>query len=84
VEVGTTWYDDKTMEYHWVKPPGHTSEPTRYVEQKAIFDRYDVWLTQTFGPGGWWYDDANWVAANRKYYFKDEKDRMLFLLRFSE
>ena len=85
MEIGSTWYDDKTMEYFWVKPADYVYliEPPHY-EAKATFDHYNAWLTQTFGPGGWWYDDAKWLASDRKYYFRKEQDRMLFLLRFGE
>ena len=82
METGTIWSDDKTIEYYWAKPATIPTMP--YYEAKATFDHYHAWLTQTFGPGGWWYDDAKWIASDRKYYFREEKDRMLFLLRFSE
>lgn len=82
METGSSWYDDRTIEYFWAKPTDYVILPDWY-EAKATFDHYDAWLTQTFGPGGWWHD-AKWIASDRTYYFREEKDRMLFLLRFSE
>jgi uncharacterized phage-like protein YoqJ len=86
VETGTIWSDDKTIEYYWAKPADYVTIPTmRFYEAKATFDHYDAWLTQTFGPSGSWIlDNEKWMASQRKYYFREEKDRMLFLLRFTE
>ena len=86
METGSSWYDDRTIEYFWVKPADYvTITELPGYEAKTTFDHYDAWLTQTFGPGGWWHDDdAKWIASDRTYYFKKEQDRMLFLLRFSE
>ena len=84
METGTIWSDDKTIEYYWAKPTDYVILPDWY-EAKATFDHYDAWLTQTFGPSGSWIlDNEKWMASQRKYYFREEKDRMLFLLRFSE
>ena len=94
METGTIWSDDKTIEYYWAKPADYVTIPTmRFYEakatfdhyEKATFDHYDAWLTQTFGPSGSWIlDNEKWMASQRKYYFREEKDRMLFLLRFGE
>ena len=86
METGTIKSDDKTIEYYWAKPADYVTIPTMpHYEAKATFDHYHAWLTQTFGPSGSWIlDNEKWMASQRKYYFREEKDRMLFLLRFGE
>ena len=44
------------------------------------------WCVDTFGPStemGVWEPGAAWYANNSKFWFRNEKDRTLFVLRWS-
>jgi hypothetical protein len=38
---------------------------------------------KTFGNGDWMNEHGLWVGSNQKYWFRDERDRTLFLLKWS-
>jgi hypothetical protein len=45
-----------------------------------------AWCVDTFGPGpedGVWTPGARWYANNAKFWFRDEKDRDWFILRWA-
>ena len=58
---------------YWVKPHNYSAE-----EWLNMTD----WMVETFGESDW-AKTSRWVGGNRKYWFRDEADRMLFLLRWS-
>jgi hypothetical protein len=44
------------------------------------------WMVETFGPSardGVWTPDQRWYANNAKFWFRDQKDRDWFVLRWS-
>jgi hypothetical protein len=47
------------------------------------------WMIATFGPSGTpenpgcWTPDQRWYANNAKFWFRNEKDRTMFILRWS-
>ena len=44
------------------------------------------WMVDTFGPSakdGVWTPDQRWYANNAKFWFRDQKDRDWFVLRWS-
>jgi hypothetical protein len=44
------------------------------------------WMVKTFGPGahdGVLTPDMRWYANNAKFWFRDEKDRTMFILKWS-
>jgi hypothetical protein len=69
-----TGYTDNQPKWpYWVKPHNYSD-----LEWWAI----DDWMVETFGESDW-AKTSRWVGGNRKYWFRDEADRMLFLLRWS-
>ena len=50
------------------------------------WDDMTVWMVKTFGPSAWngvWTPDQRWYANNAKFWFRDEKDLTMFILRWS-
>lgn len=44
------------------------------------------WMVDTFGPSapdGVWTPNMRWYANNSKFWFQDEKDLMMFVLKWS-
>jgi len=44
------------------------------------------WMVKTFGPtahDGVWTPGMRWYANNAKFWFRNEQDRMLFVLKWS-
>jgi hypothetical protein len=70
----TGYADNQPKWPYWVRP-------YNYDEQ----DWYDIdkWLLDTMGDSNWFKEDARWVGSDRKYWFRDERDRTLFILRWS-
>ncbi len=64
--------------YHCVSPVG------------GKWHEMELWCRETFGePGDMWDSDdwcwpesARWLQNNRKFWFRQEKDRTLFILRW--
>ena len=57
----------------------HPTNGTRWNEMMA-------WMVKTFGPSAWngvWTPDQRWYANNAKFWFRDEKDLTMFILRWS-
>ena len=63
-----------------------------YVNGRNTFGAYPIWedmiawTTQTFGPtpkDGVWTPNARWYVNNARFWFKEEKDREWFVLRWS-
>jgi hypothetical protein len=48
-----------------------------------------AWMVETFGPSGTpenpgcWSPNQRWYANNAKFWFRNEKDRTMFILRWS-
>lgn len=61
------------MEYHWVKPP--ITDQNKYDN---VTEQATEWSRTQFGKSG-----ARWFEKKGKFYFKDEKDMTMFILRWS-
>lgn len=51
-----------------------------------IWNEMIDWAIETFGPtpvDGVWTPDARWYINNAKFWFREEKDREWFILRWS-
>lgn len=57
------------------------------VEPKGIvWKDMEEWCKETFGSTptvGIWEDNARWYMNDSRFWFRDEKDRTLFVLRWS-
>jgi hypothetical protein len=60
-------------EYHWVSPP--VTEKNKYDN---VTEQATEWCVNQFGKSG-----ARWFEKEKRFYFKDEKDMTLFILRWS-
>ncbi len=60
-------------EYHWVSPA-----VTEQNKHQNITDQATDWCKEYFGNSG-----SRWFEKGQKFYFKDEKDMTLFILRWS-
>ena len=58
---------------YWVKPCNYS---------RKEWDDMSVWMVTTFGNGDWMMDGL-WVGSDRKYWFRNEADRTMFLLKWS-
>lgn len=59
--------------YHTVYPVG------------GDWHKMEEWCTQTYGAGpkaGVWTHNARWYMNNRKFWFRNEKDLTMFILRW--
>ncbi len=63
-------------EYHWVSPPMPRSQEV-HVKRNNDQDKVD-WCEQQFGHSG-----HRWFANNNRFYFKNEGDMTMFVLRWS-
>ena len=61
------------MTYHWVSLPVTDKNKYDDTTTPAI-----EWCHENFGKSG-----ARWFEKKKKFYFKDEKDMTLFILRWS-
>lgn len=60
-------------EYHWVSLPIHEDNKYNDITTPAI-----SWCQENFGKSG-----HRWFEKNKKFYFKDERDMSMFILRWS-
>jgi hypothetical protein len=60
-------------EYHWVSLP--VTDDNKYDDTT---EKATKWCHDSFGNSG-----ARWFEKERKFYFKDEKDMTIFILRWS-
>jgi hypothetical protein len=60
---------------YWVQP--------RYYNVTEMYNM-DLWVRATFGDTTWAdIDKGRWVGSDRKYWFRNEGDRTLFVLKWS-
>ena len=69
--------------YYTVDPDIKAYEPFWYHQ-----DWHDMenWCKKTFGDtpkDGVWTPSSRWYMNNRKFWFKEEADRIMFILRWS-
>jgi hypothetical protein len=60
-------------EYHWVSLP--ITDKNKYDD--TVTPATD-WCRENFGKSG-----SRWFEQGKKFYFKDEKDVTMFILRYS-
>ena len=60
-------------EYHWVSLP--VTEKNKYDD--TVTPAVE-WCQQQYGKSG-----SRWFEKKKKFYFKDERDMTMFILRFS-
>lgn len=53
------------------------------VEPPRVWWEMESWVQENFGPGGGYNSDQRWYKHDHKFWFRDERDRVLFLLRWS-
>lgn len=54
------------------------------VSRRARFNQMRQWVTDTYGEKPYSeYAAERWFLSNETFWFKDEQDRMLFVLRWS-
>ena len=59
---------------------------TEHPSNSSAWNEMMVWMIQQFGPSadnGIWTPDMRWYANNAKFWFRDEKDLTMFILRWS-
>lgn len=59
--------------YHWVSLP--VTEKNKY---ENTTEQATEWCREHYGKSG-----ARWFEKDKKFYFKDEKDMTMFILRWS-
>ena len=78
--------------YYTIKPIFNDTEYRAYdmIETSKTWDSMVEWCVNMFGPvsidvtkPGIWNPDQPWYANNAKFFIRDEKNYMLFLLRWS-
>ena len=72
--------------YYLVGPYHIKSSLIWWCSDEHLWDTWTNWLIDNMGPtpsDGIWTPNARWYANNGKFYFRNEKDRTLFLLKFS-
>jgi hypothetical protein len=59
---------------YWVRPLNYSAPEWLQI---------NVWIIDTMGSGDWSIEHGRWVGSDRKYWFRDERDRTMFILRWS-
>jgi hypothetical protein len=59
---------------YWVKPLNYSAYEWLDMSE---------WVVDTMGYSDWSVEHARWVGSDQKYWFRDERDRTLFLLKWS-
>ena len=72
LDVG--YADNQPRWPYWVQP--------YYYSAKEWLDMTD-WMVAIFGPSDWLLKNAPYVGSDRKFWFRDERDRTLFILKWS-
>lgn len=76
--------DHACSKWYWVKPDYDPGEIFEYDGTRRRVAEIEAWIEETCGPRGSWHDpNCRWWASDRKYIFKNEEDRTMFVLRWS-
>jgi hypothetical protein len=70
----TGYADNQPKWPYWVRPYNY--------DEQEWYD-IDKWLLNTMGQNNWLTENARWVGSNQKYWFRDECDRTMFILKWS-
>lgn len=66
-------------QYYCVEPIGGNWKDMETWTKQTFGEPGDVWPNQDFA----WPESPRWVQNNRKFWFRDESDRTLFLMKWS-
>lgn len=70
----TGYADNQPKWPYWVYPHNYSS---------AEWFKMGYWIVDTMGYSDWSVEHARWVGTDRKYWFRDERDRTMFILKWS-
>jgi len=70
----TGYADNQPKWPYWIKPLNYSAR-----EWNELGD----WVVDTMGNSDWSVEHARWVGSNQKYWFRDEQDRTMFILKWS-
>jgi hypothetical protein len=59
---------------------------TVHPSNSSAWNEMMAWMIEKFGPSaedGVWTPDMRWYANNAKFWFREEKDLTMFILRWS-
>jgi hypothetical protein len=59
---------------YWVKPLNYSADEWLDMSE---------WITETIGESDWSSANARCIGSNQKLWFRDERDRTMFILRWS-
>jgi len=71
--IDTGYADNQPKWPYWVQP--------QYYSVTEMYN-IEMWVQATFGDI-LWADEGRWVGSDRKYWFRNEGDRTLFLLKWT-
>ena len=77
---------DYYLEYSTGRAFGHDYLTVAPMNAEGKWSDMMEWMVTTFGPtakDGVWTPDQRWYANNAKFWFRDQKDRDWFVLRWS-
>ena len=86
VLAGSGFVFDFYLEYSTGKVFGHDYLTVAPMNAEGMWPDMMLWMITTFGPtakDGIWTPDQRWYANNAKFWFRDQKDRDWFVLRWS-
>jgi hypothetical protein len=72
--IETGYADNQPRWPYWVKPRNYSGPEWLDMSE---------WVVDTMGYSDWSVEHARWVGSDQKYWFRDERDRTLFLLKWS-
>jgi len=72
--IETGYADNQPKWPYWVRP---------YNYDIGEWQDMNQWMFNTMDDNNWLTENARWVASNSKYWFREERDRTLFLLKWS-
>jgi hypothetical protein len=70
----TGYADNQPKWPYWVKPLNYSTDE---------WFKMGYWIVDTMGYSDWSVEHARWVGSDRKYWFRNEADRTMFLLKWS-
>jgi hypothetical protein len=84
---GVGYVFDFYLEYSTGKVFGHDYLTVAPMNAEGMWSDMMAWMVETFGPlddsQGVFTPNQRWYANNAKFWFRDQKDRDWFVLRWS-
>ena len=84
---GVGYVFDYYLEYSTGKVFGHDYLTVAPMNAEGMWSDMMAWMVETFGPlddsQGVFTPNQRWYANNAKFWFRDQKDRDWFVLRWS-